>query len=43
MSMDFFVYTPSEWEQMKNTQPFMRDEVDAKGKVVYERGSATVG
>ncbi len=43
VSLDFFVYTPSEWDYMKSTQPFMRDEIDAKGKVVYERRVAAMG
>lgn len=43
VTVDFFVYTPSEWEYMKSTQPFIRDEIDAKGKVVYERCSAAMG
>jgi len=43
ISVDFFVYTPKEWEYLKKTQPFIRDEIDAKGRVVYERGVAAVG
>ncbi len=43
VSIDFFVYTPSEWDYMTRTQPFMRDEIAAKGKIVYERRRAAVG
>lgn len=43
VSMDFFVYTPSEWDYMTSTQPFMRDEIAAKGRTVYERRRAAMG
>ena len=34
---DAFVYTPSEWEHMKASRPFIKDEVLRRGRVVYER------
>ena len=43
VTMDLFVYTPAEWVLLKQSRPFIRDEVDAKGKVVYERPGAAVG
>lgn len=36
---DILVYTPDEFEQMTRERPFMRHEVLAKGKVLYERQS----
>lgn len=34
---DILVYTPPEWELMKTGNPFIREDVLQKGKVVYER------
>lgn len=42
VTTDLFVYTPGEWERMKTTSLFVRDEIVAKGKVVYEQAAATV-
>jgi hypothetical protein len=35
--MDRLVYTPDEWAQIAQTRPFVRDEIVAKGRVVYDR------
>ena len=35
---DVMVYTPAEFNQLSAERPFFRDEIVAKGKVVYERG-----
>jgi predicted nucleotidyltransferase len=43
VALDLFVYTPAEWAEIKRTRPFVRDEIDAKGTVVYEQPSAAVG
>ncbi|MBI2900950.1 MAG: nucleotidyltransferase domain-containing protein [Planctomycetes bacterium] len=38
VAMDFVVYTPAEWRQMlANGNYFVRDEILAKGKVLYGR------
>ncbi len=37
VAADLLVYTPEEFEQLRRERPFFRDEVQAKGKVVYER------
>lgn len=34
---DIFVYTPSEWKQMKSDRPFVKNEMLEKGRVVYAR------
>ncbi len=34
---DILVYTPDEFEQMRRERAFFRDEILAKGEVVYER------
>jgi predicted nucleotidyltransferase len=36
---DILVYTPEEFEQLRRDRAFFREEILAKGKVVYERGS----
>jgi len=38
VGMDIMVYTPEEFNQLSTERPFSRDEIVAKGKVVYERG-----
>ncbi len=38
VGVDLLVYTPQEFEQLCRERCFFRDEVLAKGKVVYERG-----
>jgi predicted nucleotidyltransferase len=41
VGVDFFVYTPHEFDQMiANRNPFILEEVLRKGKVLYERPSA---
>ncbi len=37
VAADLLVYTPEEFEQLRRERPFFRDEVQAKGKVIYER------
>lgn len=34
---DLLVYTPEEFEQLRRERPFFRDEIQAKGRVIYER------
>lgn len=34
---DILVYTPEEFERMRQERPFVQDEILAKGVVVYER------
>ncbi|MCI0446798.1 nucleotidyltransferase domain-containing protein [bacterium] len=34
---DILVYTPEEFEQLKRERPFVREEILAKSKVIYER------
>ena len=36
---DILVYTPEEFEQLRQERPFFREEILAKGRVVYERGN----
>jgi predicted nucleotidyltransferase len=36
---DILVYTPEEFEQLRRQRPFFREEILAKGMVIYERGS----
>ncbi|MBI5123192.1 nucleotidyltransferase domain-containing protein [Candidatus Roizmanbacteria bacterium] len=35
--IDFIVYTPSEFEDMKRKSYFVKDEILNKGKVIYEQ------
>jgi len=37
VAMDLLVYTPEEWAEIRETRPFVRDEIVAKGRTVYER------
>ena len=37
VATDLLVYTPEEFERLRRERPFFRDEVQDKGKVVYER------
>lgn len=34
VTTDLFVYTPDEWERLRVASPFIRDEIDAKGRVL---------
>jgi predicted nucleotidyltransferase len=43
VTLDLFVYTPDEWALLRHTRPFIRDEIAAKGAVVYERLGSAVG
>jgi predicted nucleotidyltransferase len=38
VGVDVLVYTPQEFEQLSRERAFVRQEIVAKGKVVYERG-----
>ncbi len=38
VGIDVMVYTPEEFNQLSAERTFFRDEIVAKGKVVYERG-----
>ncbi len=37
VGMDVMVYTPEEFDRLCAERPFFRDEIVAKGEVVYER------
>jgi predicted nucleotidyltransferase len=37
VGIDVMVYTPEEFNQLSADRPFFRDEIVAKGKIVYER------
>jgi predicted nucleotidyltransferase len=37
VGMDVLVYTPAEWAHLVANRRFVRDEIAAKGKVVYDR------
>ena len=39
VGVDLLVYTPAEFTQLTQERAFVRDEVVAKGKVLYERGN----
>lgn len=38
VGVDVLVYTPKEFEQLRQERAFVRQEIVAKGRVVYERG-----
>ena len=38
VGVDVLVYTPREFEQLSQERAFLREEIVAKGKVIYERG-----
>lgn len=37
VGIDFFIYTPGEWTALRQARAFIRDEVEQKGRVLYER------
>ena len=37
VGLDVLVYTPKEFAELSRERPFLRDEVVAKGEVIYER------
>lgn len=37
VSVDVFVYTPTEWQELGAARLFVQSEMMGKGKVVYER------
>jgi predicted nucleotidyltransferase len=39
VGMDVIVYTPVEWDELKHTRSFVKQEIIHKGRVVYERES----
>jgi predicted nucleotidyltransferase len=39
VGVDVLVYTPREYEQLGQERAFVRQEIVAKGRVIYERGS----
>ena len=39
VGVDVLVYTPQEFEQLSRERTFLRQEILAKGKVIYERGN----
>ena len=38
VGVDVLVYTPKEFEQLSQERAFVRQEIVAKGEVIYERG-----
>lgn len=38
VGVDVLVYTPQEYERLARERPFVRAEIEGKGRVVYERG-----
>lgn len=38
VGLDVLVYTPEEFERLGRERAFMREEILAKGKVIYEKG-----
>ncbi|PDW04021.1 hypothetical protein CJ255_05460, partial [Candidatus Viridilinea mediisalina] len=38
VGLDIFVYTPAEFRQLAQERTFVRNEIVAKGRVLYERG-----
>ena len=39
VGLDVLVYTPEEFEQLRQERAFVRNEIVQKGKVIYERAS----
>ena len=37
VGVDFFVYTPAEFKNLSEVEPFIQEEVMKKGNVIYER------
>ncbi|MDQ2741711.1 MAG: nucleotidyltransferase domain-containing protein [Chloroflexota bacterium] len=42
VAMDVLVYTPDEWTEISKTRPFVRNEIAAKGRVVYDASSTAL-
>jgi predicted nucleotidyltransferase len=38
VGIDVMVYTPEEFDQLCEDRPFFREEIVAKGEVIYEHG-----
>ena len=39
VGLDVLVYTPEEFEKLSRERAFLREEIIAKGQVIYERGN----
>lgn len=39
VGVDVLVYTPQEYARLARERPFVRAEIEGKGRVLYERGS----
>jgi predicted nucleotidyltransferase len=39
VGLDVLVYTPEEFEQLSRERAFLREEIVAKGQVIYERSN----
>ena len=39
VGLDVLVYTPEEFERLSNERAFLREEIVAKGQVIYERSN----
>ncbi len=37
VGLDVLVYTPTEWDHLRETRLFVREEIAEKGRVLYER------
>jgi hypothetical protein len=37
VGMDVLVYTPAEWDHLRETRLFVREEIEEKGRIIYER------
>ena len=37
VGLDIVVYTPEEFDQLQANSPFFREEIIAKGKIIYEQ------
>jgi hypothetical protein len=42
VATDLLVYTPEEFEQLARERPFVREEILAKGVLLYARGGEAV-
>ena len=39
VGLDIVVYTPEEFDQLQAKSPFFREEIIAKGKIIYEQSN----
>ena len=35
LGLDLLVYTPDEWRHLRETSPYVREEIDGKARVLY--------